>query len=79
MVGREQDVYDNAPSNGVVHLVNCTVVNRTNVFWPHSGIYYKLEDGSHLHFTNLRESPILLKSDYSAPFDESKSEISFRQ
>ncbi len=79
MVGQEQDVYDNAPSNGVVHLVNCTVVNRTNVFWPYSGLYYELEDGSHLHFPNLRDDSALMQSDYSAPFNESKSEISFRQ
>ena len=74
-----KDVYDNAPSNGVVHLVNCTVVNRTNVFWPYSGLYYELEDGSHLHFPNLRDDSALMQSDYSAPFNESKSEISFRQ
>ena len=77
--GQEQDAsYYTPPSNGVVHLVNCIVVNRTNVFWPYSGLYYELEDGSHLYFPNLREDSELRQSDYSAPFNESKSEIRFR-
>lgn len=78
MPGWENDVCDNAPSNGVVHLVNCMVVNRTDVFWPASGLYYELGNGSRLLFPNLRESPDLFKSDYSA-FDAAFSEIRFQQ
>jgi len=77
MAVNEQDFCNNAPSNGVVHLVNCTVVNRADVFWPRSGLYYELEDGSHLLFPNLRENPTLFQSDYAAPFDEARNEIRF--
>ena len=79
MLGPEQDACDNPPSNGVVHLVNCTVLNRADVFWPYSGLYYKLEGDAHLHFPNLREDPALRRSDYAAPFDNAGNEIGFGQ
>ncbi len=77
MLGPEYDMCGNLPSNGVVHLVDCTVVNRADVFWPHSGLYYKLEGNSHLQFPNLKESPLLRQSDYADSLDGSRSEIRF--
>ena len=80
MPSREIDFCDNGPTNGVVHLVNCTVVNRTDTFWPHSGLYYKLEGASHLVFPSQQKDPTLsIISDYCAPFDGAKCDIRFRQ
>ena len=72
------DAAISSPTNSVLHIVNCMVINRTETFWPKAGPYYRLEGRSLLRFTHIRENPMIRRSDYAAPFDSALSDIRFQ-
>ena len=72
------DAAISGPTNSVLRIMDCTVINRTEVFWPKSGPYYRLEGRSLLRFTHVREDPMIRRSDYAAPFDSALSNIRFQ-
>ena len=49
------------PTNSVLRLKNCVLINRTNDYYPRNGIYYLLENGVYLNFINIKQEPVHIR------------------
>lgn len=47
------DVVDDGPTEGVVCLEDCTLINRSSERWPKNGLYYRLQGHVLLEFPEL--------------------------
>jgi hypothetical protein len=66
------------PSNAVLRLKNCVVLNRTNRLYPENGLQYVFDDGVYLNFVNIKEEPLGLRTrDFVRPYDGAYNEMRF--
>lgn len=66
------------PSNAVLKLKNCVVLNRTKRLYPENALQYALEDGVYLNFVNIKEKPPGLRErDFVRAYDGAYNDIRF--
>lgn len=66
------------PTNAILRLKNCVLLNRTKRHYPENGIRYVLEDGVYLNFINMPQEPSgVRRCDYIAPYDGAYNEVRF--
>jgi serine/threonine protein kinase len=66
------------PSNAVLKLKNCVVLNRTKRLYPENGLQYDFDDGVYLNFVNIKEKPLgLSERDFVGAYDGAYNDIRF--
>ena len=68
------------PTNALLRLKDCYLLNRTKRMYPKNGLKYSLENGVYLNFTNFKESEIPLSlrlSDFLGRYDAAFNVIKF--
>jgi len=66
------------PTNAMLCLTNCVLLNRTRKLFPENGVRYELNNGVYLNFINIsREPPGLRRWDYIEPYDGAYNEVRF--
>ena len=64
------------PSNSLLVLKNCVLINRTTKTYPKNGVRYQLDNGVYLNFINQKERPRQFRQ-FILPYDGAYNEIRF--
>ena len=64
------------PSNSLVVLKNCVLINRTTQAYPKNGVRYQLDNGVYLNFINQKERPRQFRR-FILPYDGAYNEVRF--
>ena len=64
------------PSNSLLVLKNCVVINRTREAYPKNGVRYQLDNGVYLNFINQKERPRQFRQ-FILPHDGAYNEVRF--
>ena len=64
------------PTNALLVLKNCVLINRTNKPYPKNGVRYQLDNGVYLNFINQKERLGQSRS-FLLPYDGAYNEVRF--
>ena len=64
------------PTNSLLVLKNCVLINRTTQTYPKNGVRYKLENGVYLNFINQKDRPWRFRR-FILPYDGAYNEVRF--
>lgn len=64
------------PTNSLVVLKNCVLINRTRETYPKNGVRYQLDNGVYLNFINQKERPRQFRQ-FILPYDGAYNEVRF--
>ena len=64
------------PTNSLLVLKNCVLINRTREVYPKNGVRYQLDNGVYLNFINQKERPRQFRQ-FILPYDGAYNEIRF--
>ena len=64
------------PTNSLVVLKNCVLINRTTQTYPKNGVRYQLDNGVYLNFINQKERPRQFRQ-FILPYDGAYNEVRF--
>ena len=66
------------PTNALLRLKDCVILNRTKAVYPENGLQYSLENGVYLNFVNIKKAPLeLRRTDYLGSYDGAFNEVRF--
>ena len=64
------------PTNSLLVLTNCVLINRTTQTYPKNGVRYQLDNGVYLNFINQKERPQRFRH-FILPYDAAYNEVRF--
>ena len=64
------------PTNSLLVLKNCVLINRTREAYPKNGVRYRLDNGVYLNFINQKERPRQFRR-FILPYDGAYNEVRF--
>ena len=64
------------PTNSLLVLKNCVLINRTTQAYPKNGVRYQLDNGVYLNFINQKERPRQFRQ-FILPYDGAYNEVRF--
>ena len=64
------------PTNSLLVLKNCVLINRTTQTYPKNGVRYQLDNGVYLNFINQQERPRRFRQ-FVLPYDGAYNEVRF--
>ena len=64
------------PTNSLLVLKNCVLINRTTQTYPKNGVRYQLDNGVYLNFINQKERPRQFRQ-FILPHDGAYNEVRF--
>lgn len=71
------DAEISGPTNALLRLKNCAVINRTKMLYPENGLQYSLEDGVYLNFVNIKKAPLDLCRSFLGKYDGAFNDVRF--
>lgn len=66
------------PTNALLRLKDCVLLNRTRFLYPKNGLRYSLENGVYLNFTEIKVVPLgLRRYDFLGVYDGAFNDVRF--